>query len=121
MANQKSGYQPEKLVIIEITDDPVSPGRPYTDKAGLAKTIPAKQNAYLHFGERYPLKFELPVDDVAGPHRPGRYLLAGACFELKGNTAGYVRVSFNDRGLRLVPAEEAANYLLGLGAARQAA
>jgi hypothetical protein len=112
----------EKLVVIEVSDEPVIAGRPYTDaKTGAARTIPAKQKCYLHQGERYPLAFELPVDDVAGPRRPGRYLLGGACFELKGNTAGYVRMSFSDRGLRLIAVEEAVAYLSGKPAVRAAA
>jgi hypothetical protein len=112
----------EKLVVIEISDEPVIAGRPYTDKtSGAARSIPAKQKCYLHQGERYPLAFELPVDDVAGPRKPGRYLLGGSCFELKGNQAGYVRMNFNDRGLRLIAVEDAVAYLTGQKPALKAA
>lgn len=95
---------------IEITDEPIEPGRPYTDKqTGMQKMIPGKQKAYLHGSDRYPIPFKIEVQDTTGPLRPGKYLMGGGAF-----AAGeYDRLKFDARRLHLIPLEEGLAALTG--------
>lgn len=88
------------LVLIEVSDEAIEAGRPFTDKStGMVKPAVAKQKCYLHSGNRYPVGFKQRVDDASGPHRPGFYLLAGDVFK----PGEYDGLKFNDRQLQLVP------------------
>lgn len=92
------------LVVVEISDEPVEPGRTFTDKTtGMQKPLPARQTGWLWSGKRHPIEVKLDVDDKAGPYRPGIYLLGGDIF----NAAKFGRVEFNDRRLRLVRCSDA--------------
>lgn len=94
----------------EVCDDPIEPGRPYTDKkTGAPKTIPAKQTIWLHTGGRFPLKTLVDVDDVAGPLRPGRYLIGGEIF----SAGEYDRPKFDARRMKFIPLEAAVAELTG--------
>lgn len=96
----------------EILDDPIEPGRPYTDKkTGAPKTIPAKQTVWLYSGGRFPLKTLVDVDDAAGPMRPGKYLLGGEIF----SAGEYDRPKFDARRLKLIPLDDAVKALTGKG------
>lgn len=101
MATQ--AYVAAGIVTVEVTDDPIEPGRTYTDKAtGMQKPLPARQTAFVWTGKRYPVEMKLDVPNT-GPYRPGLYLIAGDVF-----AAGkYGRVEFNDRGLQLVSVTDA--------------
>lgn len=99
------------LLLVEIANEPITPSKPFTEKGtGLQKLIPAKQAAYVHQGDRYPLKTELSVDEVHGPHKPGMYLLAGEVFA----SGEYGRLKFSDRKLQLVSLAEALPALTAL-------
>lgn len=103
-----NAYSP---IFVEITDEPIEAARPFVDRNGAAKTIPAKQNAYIHSGGRYPVKIVLAVDDAIGPLRPGRYLLGGEPFSV----GEYDRAKFNDRKMQFIPMDDAIKALQGLG------
>lgn len=95
------------LLYVEITDEALIPGRPYTDKAtGVTRPAIAKQNAYLHTGARYPVPFKTIVPET-GPYRPGLYLMGGDVFK----PGEYDGLKFFDRALELVPVQEALRAL----------
>lgn len=105
------------VVVIEVSENVIQQPRPWTDpKTNVVKIMDGKQAAYIHQGDVYPLVTEIPFSQEAGPYRPGRYLLAGRCFQLTSvagaNGKSYVRLGLNDRELSLVPAEAAAEFLL---------
>lgn len=92
---------------VEISDEPIIAGRPFTDKqTGMTRPAISKQAAYLHTGARYPVPFKIIVPD-AGPYRPGAYLLAGEVFK----PGEYDGLKFFDRALQLVPVAEAMKAL----------
>lgn len=96
------------VINVEITDEPVSVGRPYQDKStGMMRPAISKQNAYLHSGKSYPVPFKVIVPD-SGPYRPGRYLLAGDVFK----PGEYDGLKFFDRTLQLIPLEVALRSLV---------
>jgi len=101
----------EALILVEITDEPIISGRPFTDKStGMTRPPFAKQAAYLHSGARYPIPFKIMVPE-AGPYRPGMYLLGGETFK-PGEWDG---LKFSDRNLQLVAAADAVAELTKLG------
>lgn len=102
----------EAVVFVEVTDEPIQPARPY-QKDGVTKLIPARQKIYIHQGARYPLESSIVVHDERGPLRPGRYLMAGDCFEPRASKSGYVNIGFNSMNLDLVPLDEAVAHLTG--------
>lgn len=83
--------------IIEITPEPIEPGATYE-----GRTSPSKQHAYLHQDQHYPMPFKLNVDDNAGPHKPGFYMLAGKCFQ-----PGQYGLDFRGKQIRLIPMADA--------------
>lgn len=92
------------LVVVEVSDEPVITGRPYTDpKTGMSKPVVDKQVAYVHFGARYPVSFKVKVDKEKGPLRPGFYMMAGRLFK----TSQFDGLDFSDRELTLIPVSEA--------------
>jgi hypothetical protein len=105
------GNGAEALIMVEITDEPIIPGRPFTDKStGMTRPPIAKQAAYLHSGARYPTPFKIIVPET-GPYRPGMYLLAGDAFKA-GEWDG---LKFSDRNLQLVAAADVVAELQKLG------
>ena len=101
------------LLYVEITDEALIPGRPYTDKAtGVTRPAIAKQNAYLHTEARYPVPFKAIVPE-AGPYRPGLYLLGGDVFK----PGEYDGLKFFDRALQLVPVADAIRALTAFAGA----
>ena len=92
------------LVRVELTDEPIIPGRSGTNERG-AWTIPPKIPAYLHQGDRHPTRFEWPVPESGRP-KPGFYFLAGSA--LAAVVVGKrVALQLDDRALELVPVEDA--------------
>lgn len=105
MAAEKNGAA--ALLYVEITDEAIVSGRPYTDKTtGVTRPAIAKQNAYLHTGARYPIPFKTIVPD-SGPYRPGMYLLGGDVFK----PGEYDGLKFYDRALELVSVADAVKAL----------
>lgn len=91
------------VIYVEVSDEPIVAGRPFTDKqTGMTRPPISKQNAYLHAGMRYPVPFKVIVPE-SGPYRPGCYLLAGETFK-PGEWDG---LKFSDRNLELVPIADA--------------
>lgn len=93
----------DAIVRVEVTDEPIIPGRTGNNERG-PWTIPPKHPCYLHQGDRYPVRIELPVPEAGRP-RPGFYLLAGKPFKVGAN-AGRVTIQFDDRAIELVSLDE---------------
>lgn len=108
------------MIFIEITDEPIATSRPFSDKTtGETKPGRSRQNAYIHQGDRYPLKTMIAVPD-AGPYRPGNYLIGGALFSsgtAKTQSGGdYAVLKFNDKAMTLTPVAEALKAFAGKAA-----
>lgn len=93
----------DTIVRVEVTDEPIIPGRSGTNERG-AWTIPPKHPCWLHQGDRYPVRIELPVPEAGRP-RPGFYLLAGTPFKVGAN-GGRVNIQFDDRAIQLVSVDD---------------
>ena len=93
----------DRLVRIEVTDEPVLPGRTGSNERG-PWTIPPKQACWLHQDEPYPTRVEIAVPPE-GPRKPGMYLFAGKPFAV-GVVGKYARVTFSEAGAELVSIEE---------------
>lgn len=96
------------VAVIEIANEPMIEGRPFTDKA-TGNTRPAinRQNAYLHSGNAYPIPFKIKVEDRDGPRRPGFYLLGGG----EAFRIGQYGVDMVSSKLELVPLDAALEQL----------
>lgn len=96
------------VVTVEISDEPIDPGKPFTDKqTGNVRPAVGRQKAYLHSGNAYPLPFQIRVDDVSGPLRPGHYCLGGGdAFKI-----GQYGPELVASKLKLVPLEDAMSQL----------
>lgn len=92
----------DAIVRVELTDEPIIPGRSGTNDRG-PWTIPPKMPAYLWQGDRYPTKIEIPVPEAGRP-RPGIYLLAGSPFSV-GVKGSRTSIQFDERAIALVPLE----------------
>lgn len=90
-----------KPIIVEIPALAIIPPRSGKSKTGSDYSIGAKQVADFHNSGRHVIAGEVMVPD-SGPYRPGLYLLGGPCF-----APGEYGVKFVDRGLQLVPIEDA--------------
>lgn len=90
----------ESIVRVEITDEPLIPGRSGTNERG-PWTIPTKQAAYLWQGDRYPTRIEITCPE-AGAFRPGTYLIGGKALVARVVGTRSV-VQLDDRGLTLIP------------------
>lgn len=101
-----------KPLHVEILDEPIEPGRNFTDKTtGMQKLLPGKQKAYLWNGTAaYPVPFKLEVDPAQGPFRPGLYMIAGECF----GPGEYDRLKFDNRKFQLIPMDLAIGALSGV-------
>lgn len=103
--------QSAKVIFVEITPEPLIPGRTGTaQKTGQPYVIPPKQKAYFHNASHYPIGGEVAVQDALGPYRPGFYLIAGPCLK-----AGQYGVDFLDREVILVPIADAIKDLASVG------
>jgi len=98
----------DAVVRVEVTDEPIIPGRSGTNERG-AWTIPPKHPCYLHQGDRYPVRIELPVPEAGRP-RPGFYFLAGSPFKV-GVERGRVSMQFDERAVELVAVDEVMSAL----------
>lgn len=74
----------------------------WRDKSSGRDRSMSKQKAYLHGVGRYPVEYSMMVDDVRGPYRPGKYVMAGECFK-----PGEFALMFDARRMYLQPIEEA--------------
>lgn len=92
----------DAIVRVELTDEPIIPGRSGTNERG-PWTIPPKMPAYLWQGDKYPTRIEIPVPDAGRP-RPGFYLLAGSPFSV-GVRGSRTSLQFDERAIVLVPVE----------------
>lgn len=92
----------DAIVRVELTDEPIIPGRSGTNDRG-PWTIPPKMPAYLWQGDKYPTKIEIPVPDTGRP-RPGVYLIAGNPFSV-GVKGARTAIQFDERNIQLVPIE----------------
>jgi len=96
------------IVRVEIASEPVIPGKSgISQKTNKPYTIPTKQKAYMHGVARYPVEFEVAVQEENGPYRPGFYLLGGECF-----VTDQYGLQFSDRDLILVSFDDAAKQLV---------
>lgn len=100
------------VCFVEITDEPVSPGRNWTDpKTGMIKPLPSTQRAYLWTGGTYPeANFDVEVPD-SGPYRPGFYLLAGSSLRVSMRKETKGDIQFNKYGVELVCIADALKQL----------
>lgn len=88
------------VCFVEIDDSPIIPAKTGTYE-GQTRHTPAKQQAFMWGGRKYPLPFTIKVPDE-GPYRPGRYLVAGDVFQ-----TGQFGLDFRTGNMRLTPVEEA--------------
>ena len=96
----------ENLVRVQVTADPVIPGRSGSNERG-PWSIPAKQRVAIWQGDDpFPIQMEIPFPD-AGPYKPGFYLLSGRPFVVKALNNRTV-IQFDDRAAVLVPFDAAA-------------
>lgn len=111
MSNQNANAL-DNIVRIEVTADPIIPGRSGTNDRG-PWVIPSKQTCWLWQGDKYPTRIDLAYPAESGPRRPGFYLLAGSPFKVSasvrpGASTGRVVIDFDERNVDLIPIEEIA-------------
>lgn len=82
----------------------------WNDKKTGERKFRTRQKAYIHGGGAYPVPFKVDVDQLAGPYRPGFYLLAGDAFKL----GDYEALELSDRTYKLMPIEDAVTALTAL-------
>jgi hypothetical protein len=70
-----------KILMVEISDDPIVAAGSFKNDDGTMRQSKPKQKAYLHTGARYPTQFQLTIQDGTSPLRPGMYFLSGDCFK----------------------------------------
>lgn len=92
----------DAIVRVELTDEPIIPGRSGTNDRG-PWTIPPKIPAYLWQADKYPTKIELLIPEAGRP-RPGIYLIAGNPFSV-GVKGARTAINFDERNIELIPVE----------------